>query len=413
MIGSCGSVLLLILLFVGIFYQSVTLNFLGSAFGEKEKIENFQVIVLNESNYGSLKEMKNGKIGLPKTSYSEGSSKIQTEIKKMTSLTIQETDYSDLVTLLLNKSLRVIVMEEAQKNLYMELDDNFKNGVKVLETIPIKIKNTTVKKDVEIAKKPFNIFVSGSDEYGKINQVSRSDVDMIITVNPITHKVLLTSIPRDYYVTLHGIGKKDKLTHASLYGIDTSIKTLETMLDIDINYYLKINFSSIIKLVDAVGGIEVDSDSAFTASYFDEPVRRWVNFSFTKGINQLDGVHALAFARERHSFSSGDMKRALHQQMVLSALIKKVSGPTILTKYPEILKALNGSFETNVSQEEIMGFLQKQLDKNPEWEISTNILEGDDSSQYTYSIPKSKSSVLIPKEESIATVKEKINQIFQ
>lgn len=412
MIGSVLCILFSCAFGVGIFYELTTLNFFEKAFQSKEKIENYQVLVLNSSNYGSLREFKNGKIGVPRTNFSEGAKLLQAEVKSRTSLTLQETDNSTLVDSLLNKNLRVIVMEETQKNLFCEINDEFKENIKVLETIPIKIKNTKKVKDTKITKQPFSIYVSGSDDYGAVNQVSRSDVNMIVTVNPLTHQILLTSIPRDYYVSLEGLDDaKDKITHASLYGIDTSVKTLEKLLDISIDYYLKINFSSLVNLVEAVDGIEVESEEAFVAHYYDEPLESWVSYSFQKGLNHLNGKQALAYSRERKSFVLGDRTRAYHQQQVLSALIKKVASPTILKNYTMILNALDGSFDTDLSFEEIMSFIQKQIDTGADWNISSIVLEGSDANKHVYSMSGVTTYVMIPSEESIEDAKENIKKI--
>lgn len=414
MIGCIFSLLFVLIVGVGIFYENVTTRFFQSAFQSRERIENYQILVLNSSNYGSLKEFKNGKIGVPFANFSEGAKIMQTELKKKTSLTLQESDNSTLVDSLLQKDLRVIVMEEAQKNLFMELNEEFKNEVKVLETISVTVKNQTKKRNVAILKQPFHVFISGNDEYGTINQVSRSDVNMILSVNPVTHKVLITSIPRDYYVELYGMnGVKDKLTHSSLYGIDTSMKSLENLLNIHIDYYVKINFSSLVQLVDAVDGVDVMNDEAFTAHYFDEPLKKWVTYSYHEGSNRLNGKEALAFSRERKSFALGDRARTYHQQLVLSALIQKVSSPSILKNYTNLLNALNGSFDTNINYEDILSFLQYQLDKNPSWSIETNILEGTDGSEKVYSMPKVNTYVMKPSEESLISAQEKMQEVLK
>jgi LCP family protein required for cell wall assembly len=413
MVGSFLCIIFSFMGCVGIFYETVTLDFFKNAFQSREKIENYQVLVLNDSNYGSLKEFKNGKIGVPRTNFSEGAKLLQSEIKSRTSLTLQETDNSTLVESLLKKNLRVIVMEESQRNLFCEMNDDFKNKVKVLETIAIKVENKVKKKDTKITKEPFSVYLSGTDDYGAINEVTRSDVNMVVTINPNTHQVLLTSIPRDYYVSLEGLSDaKDKLTHASLYGIDTSVKTLEKLLDTTIDYYLKINFSSLVNLVEAVGGIEVNNEEAFTAHYYDEPVNEWVTYHFSSGLNSLNGKQALAFSRERKSFALGDRTRALHQQQVLSALIKKVASPTILKNYTTILNALDGSFDTNFTFDEMMSFLQKQIDTGADWNISSTVLEGTDGNKHVYSMSGVTTYVMIPKEESVKSAQEEIKKVL-
>lgn len=413
LLGCFFSVFFSVVFIVGIFYESITLGFFKNAFQSREHYENYQVLVLNTSDYESLSELKTGKIGVPSTKFTDGAKELQNEVKKRTSLTLEEKDNSSLVDALLSKNLRVIVMEEAQKNIFSEINEDFKNQVKVLETISIPIK--TEKKKVvegELTKKPFHIYVSGTDDYGSISQVSRSDVNMIITVNPITQQILLTSIPRDYYVSLEGMDDYDKLTHASLYGIDTSMKTLENLFDIEMDYYLKINFSSLVNLVEAVGGVDISNDEEFTAHYYDEPLKEFVTYHFDVGTIRLNGKEALAYSRERKSFLTGDRKRVEHQQKVLSALIQKIASPSILMSYPKILNALDGSFDTNMDIQDIISFIQKQIDKGFEWQIQSNVLEGTDGSEYVYSIRGHKTYVMIPDEESIEKAKVLMKETF-
>ncbi len=413
MIGCILSIVFSIFVGICIHYETATMDFLGSAFQSRKRVENYQIIILTSSNYGSLKEIKTGKIGVPFIDYSEGASLMQTELKKKTSLTLQESDNSTLVESLLHKNFRAIVMEEAQKNLFMEMDEEFASQITVLDTITVTVQNKRKNRDAEITKKPFSVYLSGNDEYGMINQVSRSDVNIVVTVNPITHKILLTSIPRDYYITLTTKnGAKDKLTHASLYGIDTSIQAIESLLNMNIDYYVKVNFSSLVNLVNAVGGVDVNSDQAFVAHYYDEPLKTFVTYHFVEGINHLNGKEALAFSRERKSFLSGDRVRALHQQLVLSALIDKIASPSILKNYTKILNAINGGFDTNFSYDEILSFLQKQLDKNAPWEVTTNILEGSDDNARVYSMSGVSTYVMKPDEESVLKAQEMIQALL-
>ena len=173
----------------------------------------------------------------------------------------------------------------------------------------IKTKSKSIAKKVKVTKESFNIFISGIDTYGKISSVSRSDVNMVVTVNPKTKQILMTSIPRDYYVTLHGVkGYKDKLTHASLLGIENSVMTVEDLLDIDINYYIKVNFSSVINVVDSLGGVDVYSEYDFTS--ID-------GYHYSKGYNKVNGEEALSFVRERKAFASGDNQRIKKQNKSL------------------------------------------------------------------------------------------------
>ncbi len=236
---------------------------------------------------------------------------------------------------------------------------------------------------------------------------------MVLTINPTTNKVLVTSIPRDYYVKLHGIDTqyKDKLTHAGIHGIDTSVKTVEDLLEIDINYYVKINFTSLVTLVDKLGGIDVTLDKPFRAFYDEDGTI--VNYSFKKGKNHLNGKQALAFARERKSLARGDVARAEHQQLIIEGLFDKILSKNIITKYSDLLNALEGKFVTNMGTQNITTLVKCQIKNNPSWTIETNTLVGIDSSQYTYSYKRKKSYVMEPDVKSLDYAKNLIRSLAQ
>ena len=199
--------------------------------------------------------------------------------------------------------------------------------------------------NITISKDSFALYISGIDQWGSVSTVrGRSDVNIVAIVNPKIHKVLLINTPRDYYVQLHGkTGLKDKLTHAGVYGIDMSLNTLEDLYDINIDYYLRVNFDTLVKLVDVIGGIEVYSDKTFISSH----QRDW---KIKEGMNKMDGKQALAYSRERYAYKEGDRHRGKNQQDVITAIIKKASSSkVILTKYNSILDTLEGSFQTNIS----------------------------------------------------------------
>ena len=266
------------------------------------------------------------------------------------------------------------------------------------------MKAEDISKDVSVTKEPFSIYISGIDTYGKISSVSRSDVNIVATVNPNTNQVLLISIPRDYYVKLHGTtGYNDKLTHAGIYGVDMSVKTLEDLLGININYYVKVNFSSVIKIVDVLDGIDVYSEYTF---------KSYSGYNFTKGYNHMDGKQALDFARTRKAFASGDRQRGKNQQAVIEALIRKCSSAAVITKYSSLLDSINGSFQTNMSTKEITSLAKYQLDKMPEWTVKSISLDGSDSYNYTYSYGRSKAYVMVPYESSIKEAQQALSEIL-
>ena len=256
---------------------------------------------------------------------------------------------------------------------------------------------------VDVTSKPFNIYISGMDTTGKITEEARSDVNMIITVNPKTHKVLMTSIPRDYLVELQN-GEKDKLTHTGLMGIDETTSDVEDLLGIKINYYVKVNYNTLKDLVNSIGGITINSDKAFI-SYIGK-------YRFVEGENQLDGAKALAYARERHAYSDGDNHRVRNQQEVLKAIVKKLTGSTtLLTRYNKILKYLAPTMEMNLTRAEVKAIVKFQLGKNPKWKFESNSLEGFDAFSTVYSAGNQQLYVMKPDEESIKKARQKIKEI--
>ena len=248
------------------------------------------------------------------------------------------------------------------------------------------------------------IYISGIDTYGGINLRSRSDVNMLVTVNKRNHEILLTSIPRDYYVQLHGTyGNKDKLTHAGIYGINMSVQTIQDFLGIDINYYVRVNFSTLEAVVNSIGGVDVYSDITFRPTHHQSVIIR-------QGMNHMDGRTALAFARERYAYSDGDRHRVRNQQEVLKGIINKAtSDVSILTRYTTLLNNISGYFQTNVDMTEVADIVKIQLNEMPSWTIKQYSLDGTGSSQPTHSMGATPLYVMIPNQDTINTGSRYIN----
>ncbi len=284
--------------------------------------------------------------------------------------------------------------EGANNALYLELE--------VLATF--RVKSNQAAADKTNLNEPFVVYISGIDTYGSITTTSRSDVNILAVVNPKTRTILFVNTPRDYYVQLNGTtGTKDKLTHAGLYGIDKSEKTLEDLYEIDINYNVKINFTSLEKIVNTVGGIEVDSEYNFSSG----------GYSFTAGKNQLDGKQALAFSRERYSFEGGDRTRGQNQMRVLTALIGKISQPSVIVNYQNILNSLSGIMQTNMTSDDMTTLIRNQLDSMAKWNISSISVDGNGASLPTYSMGAQNLYVMIPDEASLTSAKNKINSVLR
>ena len=405
------SVLLSIVFVVGSFYLYKTYGVISGMIDTDYATYNYSVMVLKDSDYNSVSDIKNEVISYYETKTNENKLLVE-KINKLGKESKSYTNLNTLATDLLNKETNVIVLEDNyKKTLIDEQDDNeynevkdFKDKTKTIYTFSFKVKKDNTSKDVDVVSEVFNIYISGIDTYGTVSSVSRSDVNIVVTVNPNTRQVLLTSIPRDYYVQLHDTtGYKDKLTHAGIYGTDCSIKTIEDLLGIDINYYFKVNFTSLIDIVDALGGVNVYADQSFST---------WNGYHFTKGYNKVDGNAALAFVRERKTFANGDRQRGINQQALISAMINKCISKEILTKYTSLLNSVKGSIITNMPTKTMLSLVKMQLKNNTSWTISTNSLDGTNAFKYTYSYSYQQLYVMEPKEESVEKGKELINKVL-
>jgi len=258
-----------------------------------------------------------------------------------------------------------------------------------------------------VTEEPFNVCVTGIDIWGEIDNVSRSDVNMLGTVNPQTRSVMLTSVPRDSYVILHSFGEYDKLTHSGVWGVDETVTTLEDWLDIDIDYYVRVNFSMLVDIVNAIGGIDVYSDYAFKSAIHD--------CSYKKGWNHLSGKQALYFARERKAFKDQDQQRIKNQQKVMKACLKKVtSSRVLLTNYTKLLDAVDDEMQTDMSQKEMTSLVKMQLaDMDKKWTIKTQSVKGDLTMKGTYTMGMGRDLLVsIPREKSVEKVKIGIDKTY-
>ncbi len=381
------------------FYLDKTFDFVESfTQGFEYETKNYYILVLNNSEYNEIDNINNLTIGYT-TNFDNNISKALAELDNKITITHQEySGYNDLFNSLKNKEIQSILMIDSLYDMLKEENDPIINETKILEKMVIKERvNENIGEHVSVTEEPFILYVSGMDAYGNITDKNRSDVNIVISVNPKTHKVLMVNIPRDYYVDLAGYNAKDKLTHAGIYGIDTSIKTVENILDIKINYYVKVNYNALIKVVDALGGVDVYSNYDFHSTE--------LFYSFHKGYNKVNGKQALDFVRTRKAFQDGDRVRGENQEAMIKAIIDKALSPSILIKYDAILKSLEGSFATNMSSENIMSLINMQLDKMPNWEITSMSVTGSDGSGITYSIPQMELYVMIPDTKSITDAK--------
>ena len=268
-------------------------------------------------------------------------------------------------------------------------------------------------KAVDVSQ-PFIVYCSGIDARDSdINAKSLSDVNILAVINPQTHKILLVNTPRDYYLPLHFNGEMDKLTHAGLYGINESISVLSALYGIDVPYYVRVNFNGLVDIVDALDGIDVESEYDFTTNYMELPNADGTGFyedcyTFTEGRNHLDGRAALAFSRERDSFVTGDVQRGKNQMAVIKAIVNKVASPSILSNYQNLLKAISGAFITNIPYDDIATLVKMQQADMRGWDITSYTVYGEGGTEDTYS--GDYAYVMYPDEELVNEAKNMIRQ---
>lgn len=403
-VGSVLSIIYIIFLILAIIYELNTIGFLKKIGFTDYKTENYSVLVLKDSDYEKIEDLDGESIGSLEFN-TDGLEKAKEKIEKEITPEFITTD--NITTLkddFLAEEYAGMLIEDSMLSMVNESDGEFSESYRVIYEFSVDVETENIAEEVNITEESFNIFISGIDTYGSISSVARSDVNMVITVNPNTHKILITSIPRDYYVTLAGKNAKDKLTHAGIYGIETSVGTIENLLDIKINYYIKVNFTSLLDIVEALGGVNVYSEYSFTSKD---------GYYYQKGYNNVDGKKALSFVRERGAFTEGDRVRVKNQAAMIEALINKAISPSIIVKYTSLLNALDGSFVTNIPTKDITDFIKKQIDEMPEWEFENISLDGSNGYDYTYSYGGTKLYVMIPDNETVINATNKINEVLK
>ena len=406
--SSVISIIMIVILAFGSFYMGGTLDFFGKISGDKQ-IHNFYLVVNADSDYKKIKDIKDETVGVmvqETDSYTEA----QNKVKKKVDIEFEKVgNYDALANSLINGQNNVIFLNSAYYEMAIEEVEGFdEDTTRVLEEITVVAEKEELTKPVNVTKDSFNVYISGIDTSGAIGNISRSDVNMIMTVNPKTKTILLTSIPRDYYVKLGTIGQYDKLTHSGLYGVDETTATIENLFGIEINYYARVNFTTVVNLVDALGGINVNSDYSFSAKGRDGSV-----YSYSAGVNYIGGEEALAFCRERKSFREGDGQRIKNQQAVISGVINKVTGSSaILTRYNSILNAVESNFQTSLTQKDMTSLVKMQLSDMSGWSIKTQSVTGTGAMTPVYSIPHMSVYVMHPDQNSVVTAAQTIQNVM-
>ena len=391
-VGKVISLLLSVLMIFGSVMINKGYSTLDDITNSNTKSAHYAIVVLKSSKINSLSELQNESIEycLQYDKEKDMNQVIAEAKKKESSLNFDVAmTYSKLGDDLYNNTVNAILINTAYNGMFEENHPDFQNEVKEIWTSDIETKVKDFSTRVSVTNTPFIIYISGIDTYGSITTVSRSDVNMIVTVNPNTKKILLTSIPRDYYVTLANMQKKDKLTHSGIAGPENTVKTMAKFLGTDINYYARVNFTT---MVDALGGITVNVDRDFSAG----------GYTYKLGLQQMNGEEALAYSRERYSFADGDNVRVKHQQDVLMTMLNKMMSPAVITNYSSVLKAISGCFETNMASSDITDLIKMQINDNASWTFKQKQFTGTGVMQTGGAyMPDSKLYYMIPNDDSV------------
>lgn len=418
-IGTVLAVLFSALFIVGGVYLYKTTSTLSKISGVETEIAQVGIYVRAQDSADSLTATSGYKYGIITDLDRENTDSTLEEIKTELGSEIQVQEYRGLTELidgLRREETGAIILNQAYIPVLEEMDGYGDIGSQIRE-ISVKHVETVIgtsnkpsedqnaggqeQPDVETTGEIYTVYISGIDNRGGLVAKSRSDVNIIAVANTKTRQLLLVSTPRDYFVPLSiSGGVPDKLTHAGIYGISVSMDTLGMLYGIDINNYFRINFGGFINIIDALGGITVESDYDFSTS----------GFHYNKGSNYVNGEQALAFARERYAFPEGDRQRGKNQMAVIQGVINKALSPELLTNYSSILSSLQGSFETNISYEEIARLLQQQLTEGGAWNIVSYSANGTGDKQIPYSMSQP-AYVMVPDYNTVDTAKEMIQQV--
>ena len=364
------------------------------------------VVVLKDSEVHNVTQLDS--VTGPTDTDNENIQKLIADIKTSQSkeLTVeQSTSYLAAYTSLVSGEAKAIVLNSVFENIIESEYPDYASKIRKIYT-----KNIT--KEVAAPKvsknKSFNVYVSGIDTYGPISSVSRSDVNILMTVNQDSKKILLTTTPRDSYVPIAdgGNNQKDKLTHAGIYGVDSSIHTLENLYGVDINYYVRLNFTSFLKLIDLLGGVDVYNDQEFTS--------RHGKFHFPVGNVHLDSEQALGFVRERYSLADGDRDRGRNQQKVIVAIIQKLTSTEALKNYSDIIQGLQDSLQTNMPIETMIDLINTQLESGGSYKVNSQDLKGTGRMGLpSYAMPDSNLYMMEIDDSSLATAKSAIQDVME
>lgn len=414
--GTVLAVIMIVILAFGGFYINKTRSAISNISGETTEVTQMAVYVKSDDAADSVEATAGYTYGILSSLDRENTDGAVAHLNSQFGTEVQTKEYAGLTELadgILNGEVNAMLLNSGYLSVYEDMDGytDFSTKIKEVGTVDVESTIQSAEESTPIEPittanggKVYTIYLSGIDTRGEMTAKSRSDVNIIATVNTDTYEILLVSTPRDYFVPLSiSGGAPDKLTHAGIYGIDVCMDTLGMLYDIDINYYFRINFGGFVKVIDALGGITVNSD-------YDFDSKNILGYHFNKGENYLNGEQALIFARERYAFQEGDRQRGKNQMEVIRGVVKKALSPEILTSYSSILSSLDGCFGTNITYEEIAQILQQQLTNGGDWTIVSYSVNGTGATEKPYSMSQ-KAYVMVPDYNTVDKAKSLMEKV--
>lgn len=377
------------------------------------------VIVKESSDMQDLRDIADKKVGTLRLIGLVGTETCLEDIESK-DIKIQQMNYdsiSNLMSAFYSGEVDVVILNESYRSNVEDIEEykNFSDNTRVIYQTTFETEDTNVANSVsDITEHPFNVLITGSDSRVGIEENARSDVNMVVTVNPTTNTILLTSIPRDYYVTTvcdaaDGCqnGAMDKITHTGMTGINTTKRTVENLLGIEINYTVKVGFDTVTELVDALGGVDVYVEPGYALNGFlgDK------NMSVTEGWNHLNGKQALVYSRERYAYTEGDRQRTKNQQQVVMGIIDKMTSSSVLANYADLMDALGDTFQTTMSASEIQALIQYQMDKMPSWTVEQYMVDGTGDTLMCAELGQA-AYVMVPDQTTVELAKRKIAAVM-
>lgn len=377
------------------------------------------VIVKESSDMQDLRDIADKKVGTLRLIGLVGTQTCLEDIESK-DIKIEQMNYdsiSNLMSAFYSGEVDVVILNESYRSNVEDIEEykNFSDNTRVIYQTTFETEDTNVANSVsDITEHPFNVLITGSDSRVDISENARSDVNMVVTVNPTTNTILLTSIPRDFYVTTvcdaaDGCqnGAMDKITHTGMTGINTTKRTVENLLGIEINYTVKVGFESVTKIVDALGGIDVYVEPGYAVPELLHGNGRGV----TEGVNHLDGELALAYSRERYAYTEGDRQRTKNQQQVVMGIIDKMTSSSVLANYADLMDALGDTFQTTMSASEIQALIQYQMDKMPSWTVEQYMVDGTGDTLMCAELGQA-AYVMVPDQTTVELAKRKIAAVM-